>query len=57
MPDLEDVRRVGAFESLQTSLLMGWLLYLGVIREDFKRIEIQLVKTRKMVEGLKKKTE
>ena len=57
VPDLEDVRRVGAFESLQTSLLMGWLLYLGVIREDFKRIEIQLVKTRKMVEGLKEKIE
>lgn len=48
---------MGAFEFLQTSLLMGWLLYLGVIREDFKRIEIQLVKTRKMVEGLKEKIE
>ena len=57
VPDLEDVRRVGAFESLQTSLMMGCLIYLGVIREDFKRIEVELVKTRKMVEGLKKKTE
>ena len=57
VPDLEDVRRVGAFESLQTSLMMGCLIYLGAIREDFKRIEIELVKTRKMVEGLKKKTE
>ena len=57
VPDLEDVRRVGAFESLQTSLAMGWLIYLGVIREDFKRIEIELVKTRKLVEGLKEKIE
>ncbi len=57
VPDLEDVQRVGAFESLQTSLMMGWLIYLGVIREDFRRIEIQLVKTRKLVEGLKEKLE
>lgn len=57
VPALEDVQRVGAFESLQTSLMMGWLIYLGVIREDFQRIEVQLVKTRKMVEGLKEKME
>lgn len=57
VPNLEEVLRVGAFESLQTSLMMGWLIYLGVICEDFKRIEIELVKTRKMVEGLKEKEE
>ena len=55
VPELEDVRRVGAFESLQTSLMMGWLIYLGTIREDFARIEIELVKTNRMVEGLKEK--
>lgn len=57
IPDKEDVRRVGTFESLQASLMMGWLLYLGAIQEDFERIEVELVKTRKLVEGLKEKND
>ena len=57
IPDKEDVRRVGTFESLQASLMMGWLLYLGAIQEDFERIEVEMVNTRKLVEGMKKKND
>lgn len=53
VPDNENVQRIGAFESFQTSLMMAWLLYLIVIKDNFEQIEIELIKTRKMVEGLK----
>ena len=33
--------------------MMGDLLYLGVIQEDLEQIEVELIKTRKLVEGLK----
>ena len=55
IPDVEEVMRIGAFTSLQNSLMMVNLLYLGVIQENLEEIEIELVKTRKMVEGLKEK--
>lgn len=53
VPDKEAVMRIGAFTSLHTSIMMGDLLYLGVIQEDLERIEVELIKTRKLVEGLK----
>lgn len=53
VPDREAVMRIGAFTSLHTSLMMADLIYLGVIREDMDRIEKDLIKTRKLVEGLK----
>lgn len=55
VPDREAVMRIGAFTSLHTSLMMGDLLYMGVIREDLERIEVELIKTRKLVAGLKTK--
>ena len=53
IPANEDVQRIGAFESLETSLMMEWLLFLGVIQSNFEQIEIDLIKTRKMIEDLK----
>ena len=53
VPDKEAVMRIGAFTSLHTSIMMGDLLYLGVIQEDLEQIEVELIKTRKLVEGLK----
>ena len=55
VPAQEQERRIAAFESLQSSLMMTWLIYLGAIRKDFKKIEVELVKTRKLVEGMKEK--
>lgn len=55
VPDHEGVLRIGAFTSLHTSLMMGDLLYMGVIKENLEQIEVELIKTRKMVEGLKTK--
>lgn len=53
VPDREHVMRIGAFTSKHTSLMMEDLLYLGVIQENLEKIEVELVKTRKLVEGLK----
>lgn len=55
VPSREEEQRIGAFESMQSSLMMAWLIYLGAIKQDFSRIEVELVKTRKMVEGMKEK--
>lgn len=55
VPGQEQERRIAAFESLQSSLMMSWLIFLGAIRKDFKKIEVELVKTRKLVEGMKEK--
>lgn len=55
VPDKEAVMRIGAFTSLHTSLMMGDLLYMGVIQEDLDHIEVELIKTRKLVAGLKTK--
>lgn len=55
VPGREEEQRIAAFESLQSSLMMAWLIYLGAIRTDFKKIEIELVRTRKLVEGMKEK--
>lgn len=55
VPDNEAVLRIGAFTSLHTSLMMDELLYMGVIQEDLEHIEVELIKTRKMVAGLKTK--
>lgn len=53
IPANEDVQRIGAFQSLETSLMMEWLLYLGAIQSNFEQIEVDLIKTRKMIEDLK----
>jgi len=55
VPDNEAVTRIGAFTSLHTSLMMADLIYMGVIKEDLDHIEQELVKTRKLVQGLKTK--
>lgn len=55
VPDNEAVLRIGAFTSLHTSLMMEELLYMGVIQENLEHIEVELIKTRKMVAGLKTK--
>lgn len=55
VPDSEGVLRIGAFTSLHTSLMMGDLLYMGVIQGNLEQIEVELIKTRKMVAGLKTK--
>lgn len=55
VPDNEAVLRIGAFTSLHTSLMMDELLYMGTIQEDLEHIEVELIKTRKMVAGLKTK--
>lgn len=55
VPDKESVIRIGAFTSLHTSIMMADLLYMGVIKEDLDRIELELVKTRQLVQGLKRK--
>lgn len=55
VPDKEAVMRIGAFTSLHTSLMMGDLLYMGVIQENLDNIEVELIKTRKLVAGLKTK--
>lgn len=57
IPASEDVLRIGAFESLQSSMMMGFLLYLGAIHKDIEKIEVELIKTRKLVEGLKQTDE
>ena len=33
--------------------MMEWLLYLGAIQSNFEQIEVDLIKTRKMIEDLK----
>lgn len=53
VPDKEAVMRIGAFTSLQTSIMMSNLIYMGVIQENLEQIEQELIKTRKMVKGLK----
>lgn len=55
VPDREAVMRIGAFTSLHTSLMMGNLLYMGVIQENLEAIERELIETRKMVQGSKTK--
>lgn len=55
VPDKEALMRIGAFTSVYTSIMMADLLYMGVVQEDFDDIEVKLVQTRKMVEGLKTK--
>ena len=55
VPDNEAVTRIGAFTSLHTSIIMADLLYMGVIKDDLDHIEQELVKTRKLVQGLKTK--
>ncbi|MDD3252801.1 MAG: MurR/RpiR family transcriptional regulator [Lachnospiraceae bacterium] len=55
VPDREAVMRIGAFTSLHTSLMMGDLLYMGAIQENLEQIEAELIKTRKLVSGLKTK--
>lgn len=55
IPGREEEQRIAAFESLQSSLMMAWLVFLGVIQKDFKKIEVDLVKTRKLIEGMKEK--
>lgn len=55
VPNKEHVMRIGAFTSTFTSMMMADILYLGVIQENLKTIEIELVKTRKLVEGMKVK--
>lgn len=55
VPDKEAVMRIGAFTSLHTSIMMESLLYMGVIQENLEHIEVELIKTRKMVAGLKTK--
>lgn len=55
VPDKEAVMRIGAFTSLHTSIMMEDLLYLGVIQDNLEDIEVNLIKTRKLVEGLKTK--
>ena len=55
VPNQEDVMRIGAFTSKNTSMMMADILYLGLIQDDLKAIEIELVKTRKLVERLKVK--
>lgn len=56
VPNQEHVMRIGAFTSKFTSMMMADLLYLGAIQENLKTIEIELVKTRKLVEGMKVKS-
>ena len=53
VPDNEKVMRIGAFTSLHTSIMMADLLYMGVIQENLDHYEVELIKTRKMVAGLK----
>lgn len=53
VPNQEEVMRIGAFTSKHCSMMMADLLYLGVIQDNLKAIEVELVKTRKMVERLK----
>ncbi len=53
VPNQEEVMRVGAFTSTNTSMMMADLLYLGMIQENLAAIEVELVKTRKLVERLK----
>lgn len=53
VPDNEEVMRIGALTSLHTSVMMADLLYMGVIRENLEHHEVELIKTRKLVEGLK----
>ena len=55
VPDNEKVMRIGAFTSLHTSIIMADLLYMGVIQENLEHHEVELIKTRKLVEGLKTK--
>jgi len=55
VPDNEAVTRIGAFTSLHTSIMMADLLYMGVIKDDLDHIEQELLKTRKLVQGLKTK--
>lgn len=55
VPDKEAVVRIGAFSSLHTSIMMADLIYMGAIREDLDRIERELVKTRRLVQVLKRK--
>lgn len=55
VPNQERAMRIGAFTSKLTSMMMADILYLGVIRENLDAIEIDLKKTRKLVERLKVK--
>lgn len=55
VPNKEAVMRIGAFTSVHTSIIMGDLLYMGVIQEALEETEVNLMKTRKLVEGLKTK--
>ena len=48
--------RIGAFTSRHTSLSMTDLLYLGMIQDSLDTMEVELIKTRKLVERLKVKS-
>lgn len=55
VPNRESVTRIGAFTSVHTSIMMGDLMYMGAIQENLEEIEVHLIETRKLVEGLKMK--
>ena len=55
VPNQERAMRIGAFTSKHTSMTMADLLYLGVIQDDLETMEVELMKTRKLVERLKLK--
>lgn len=53
VPNTENVVRVGAITSLQTTLTLCSILYLGVMQKDFDNNEARLVETRKNVNKMK----
>lgn len=55
VPNRESVRRIGAFTSVHMSVMMGDLIYMGVIQEKLEETEVNLMNTRKLVEGLKRR--
>lgn len=56
VPNQERAMRIGAFTSRHTSLSMTDLLYLGMIQDSLDTMEVELIKTRKLVERLKVKS-
>lgn len=53
VPNREAVMRIGAFTSVHTSIVMGDLIYMGTIQGNLEQTEVNLMKTRKLVERLK----
>ncbi len=54
LPDTENELRIGAVTSRYTQLLIADILFAGIAKENFEIVQQNLIKTREMVEKLKK---